>query len=149
VGFLCKYDRSWKNPKCCLGIWPYEQGLKILMVLMILEFPYTVYECIKLKDEWKFFDADSLWHIYVFITCLVCKLFIEVAPGQSKITTPRNEDDKLARKGIMNGFFIYLFHIFFEGFKCSWFTNFYTRMLLDEPSFDENDEVIESAKEVI
>ena len=46
AGFLCTYDRSWKNPKCCLNIWPYEQGLKILMIFMILEFPGTIMESI-------------------------------------------------------------------------------------------------------
>lgn len=79
AGFLCTFDRSWKNPKCCMGIWPYEQGLKILMCFMMCEFPYTIYECVKLVDEWRYFDADKEWHIYVFITCLTMKLLIEMA----------------------------------------------------------------------
>jgi len=49
----------------------------------------------------------------------------------------------------MNGFFYYIGHIFFEGFKCSFFTNFYTRMLLNEPSYDDEGEVNEEAKDVI
>lgn len=49
----------------------------------------------------------------------------------------------------MNGFFIYLAHVVFEGFKCSWFTNFYTRLLLDKPSFDEDGEEIEENAAVI
>ena len=49
----------------------------------------------------------------------------------------------------MNGFYIYLFHIFFEGFKCAWFTNFYTRKILDKPSYDEDWVEDETAKDVI
>lgn len=51
----------------------------MLMAFMMLEFPYTIYESVKLKDEWKYFDAEAFWHLYVFITCLVFKVLIECA----------------------------------------------------------------------
>jgi len=47
---VCTYDKTWEDPKCCMEMWPYEQGLRLLMCILILEFPGTVWEAIKLKD---------------------------------------------------------------------------------------------------
>ena len=77
------------------------------------------------------------------------KLGIEICIIYYCIKFFKKPDDKITRKGIMKGFKIYLGHIFFEGFKCSWFLNFYTRMMQGTPAFDENGEEIVENMQVI
>jgi len=36
------YEKSWDKPKCC-GCFPYEAGLRIVMILLMFEFLGTIY----------------------------------------------------------------------------------------------------------
>jgi len=44
------YEYSWDKPKCCLCL-PYEAGLRLMMIYLIMEFCGTIYLILFKKDE--------------------------------------------------------------------------------------------------
>ena len=94
---------------------------------MILDIPKNIYEFVKVFFTQDLFDAK--WQMVIFIICVVVKLIIEGVFCFMFAKFLFGNKDMQERKKVVLGFKVYFGHMFFEGFKMSFFLNYYTRML--------------------
>ena len=65
----------------------------------------------------------------IFVVCVVIKLIIEGAYCFFFAKSLFGNNSREERSKVVLGFKVYFGHMFFEGFKMSFFLNYYTRML--------------------